>query len=91
MTVEYVRAVAALAFLLALLVGGVALVHRSRWLERSRAYLKLPPQRLVVTSRVALGTSASLAIVRDGAQEHLLLIGDGRLLSTRHVDEESAA
>ena len=82
-TVDYLGAMALLALLLAALAGATAALRRSNALERLRDALKLPGQALTVVSAVALDTKTRLVLVKDGDREHLVLIGDGRLLETR--------
>lgn len=88
---QYLGAMALLAALLALLVGGATLLRRSKLLDRLRETLKLPGRTLTVVSSVGLDAKTRLVVVQDGEREHLLLVGHGQLLETRAARVAEAA
>lgn len=88
---SYLQAMAALAALLALLVGGAAFLRRSKSLDRLRDYLKLPERSIQLTSSLALDAKTRLVVVRDGEREHLILVGQGRLIESRPASAVEAA
>ena len=94
--VEYFRFLAALCFIVALLVGFAWLVRRSGLIPKG--LLMTPPageRRLAVTEVLPLDTKRRLVLVRRDDVEHLLLIGmQGETVvetGIRREDSESEA
>lgn len=88
---EYLGALALLAALLAAVAGGAAFVRRSKALDSFRAAFSLPKRSLTVMSAVALDARTRLVVVRDGEREHLIVVGQARLLETRPARDREVA
>jgi flagellar protein FliO/FliZ len=95
---EIARMLAALAFTLGL--GGLTLVAVRRFAPMALLKLKTPAERrLAVVESLVLDPHRRLLLIRCDEEEHLLLLGEGRLLSaveaaepvkTRAVDVRAA-
>jgi flagellar protein FliO/FliZ len=77
---DIIRMLAALAVTLGL--GGVALVLARRFAPLEVLRLKTPAERrLALVESLMLDPQRRLVLVRCDGREHLLLLGEGRLLS----------
>jgi flagellar protein FliO/FliZ len=77
---DVIRMLAALAVTLGL--GGVALVLARRFAPLEVLRLKTPAERrLALVESLMLDPQRRLVLVRLDGREHLLLLGEGRLLS----------
>jgi flagellar protein FliO/FliZ len=77
---DIIRMLAALAVTLGL--GGVALVLARRFAPLEVLRLKTPAERrLALVESLMLDPQRRLVLVRLDGREHLLLLGEGRLLS----------
>jgi flagellar protein FliO/FliZ len=77
---DIIRMLAALAVTLGL--GGVALVLARRFAPLEVLRLKTPTERrLALVESLMLDPQRRLVLVRLDGREHLLLLGEGRLLS----------
>ena len=78
---EIARMLAALAVTLGL--GGLALVAFRRFAPMAVLQLKTPAERrLKVVESLMLDPHRRLLLIRCDGEEHLLLLGEGRLLTT---------
>ena len=78
--VEIARMLGALAVTLGL--GGLALVAARRFMPLALLKLKTPAERrLAVVESLMLDPNRRLLLVRCDGEEHLLLLGEGRLLA----------
>jgi flagellar protein FliO/FliZ len=79
---EIARMIAALAVTLGL--GGLALVAVRRFAPLAVLKIKPPAERrLAVVESLMLDPQRRLVLVRCDDEEHLILLGEGRLLSQR--------
>jgi flagellar protein FliO/FliZ len=86
---DIARMLAALAVTLGL--GGLALVAVRRFAPLAVLKMKTPAERrIAVVETLMLDPQRRLLLVRCDEEEHLLLLGEGRLLSQRPARKDAA-